>query len=52
MDKSGEILELENAGCPWKQHLYDLEEQLDMKTLIKFVIYPDNSGKWRVQVID
>ncbi|KAK3730854.1 hypothetical protein QZH41_009970 [Actinostola sp. cb2023] len=51
VDKSGEILELEGAGCPWKHHLYELEQELDVEKPIKFVIYADNNGKWRVQCV-
>ncbi len=35
---------------PWQGHLYELERQHGVEVLIKFVVYPDNSGMWRVQV--
>uniref|UniRef100_A0A671RK72 Uncharacterized protein n=1 Tax=Sinocyclocheilus anshuiensis TaxID=1608454 RepID=A0A671RK72_9TELE len=37
--------------CPWKEHLFVLEKQLKLDVLIKFVLYPDPSGHWRVQCV-
>uniref|UniRef100_A0A672L3C4 Myg1 exonuclease n=1 Tax=Sinocyclocheilus grahami TaxID=75366 RepID=A0A672L3C4_SINGR len=37
--------------CPWKEHLFVLEKQLKLDVLIKFVLYPDQSGHWRVQCV-
>ncbi|XP_031574301.1 UPF0160 protein MYG1, mitochondrial-like [Actinia tenebrosa] len=51
VDSSGEVIELDKAGCPWKDHLFELEKHLEVKKPIKFVIYPDNSEKWRVQCV-
>lgn len=51
VDPSGEIIELEGGGCPWKEHLFELEQDLKIEPPIKFVIYTDQSNKWRVQVI-
>ena len=50
VDPSGEIIELEGGGCPWKEHLFELEKDLDMQVPIKFAIYTDLNNKWRVQV--
>ena len=51
VDDSGEIIQLEQ-GCPWKEHLLDLEEKLSLPELcIKFVLYKETeSDKWRIQV--
>lgn len=38
IDPSGEIILLE-TGCPWKEHLYDLEKDMALKTPIKYVLY-------------
>ncbi|KAJ8259359.1 hypothetical protein COCON_G00183710 [Conger conger] len=51
VDPSGEVLVLEQGGCPWKEHLFSLEKDLNVETLIKFVLYPDQSGQWRVQCL-
>ena len=47
---SGAVLRLAQP-CPWKEHLFDLEQSLNISGTIKFVLYKeDNSEKWRVQV--
>ena len=46
---SSQILCFEGGGMPWQGHLYELERQHGVEVLIKFVVYPDNSGMWRVQ---
>ncbi|CAG7833153.1 unnamed protein product [Allacma fusca] len=51
VDSSGEIMELVSGGCPWKEHLVKLENDLEIETPIKFVIFPDNAGAWRVQAV-
>ena len=39
VDASGEIIQLGAGGCPWKEHLYDLESQLKVEKPIKYCIY-------------
>lgn len=51
MDPSGEIIELVNGGCPWKEHLFDLEGSLNLEGVIKFVLYTDQNKNWRVQCV-
>ena len=51
VDPSGEIIELEKGGCPWKEHLYQLESGLSPAGTITFVIYTDQAGQWRVQCV-
>merc|ERR1719263_1688693 len=48
---SGQIICFKDGGCPWKTHLYELERQHSLETLIKFVLYQDSSGMWRVQAV-
>ena len=38
VDASGEIVKL-ISYCPWKEHIYDLEEELQISPLIKFCLY-------------
>ena len=38
MDDSGEIICLETV-CPWKEHLYELEEELAVEKPLKYCIY-------------
>ena len=51
VDPSGEILCFESGGLPWKDHLFTLEEELALDPIIKFVLYSDQSAKWRVQCV-
>lgn len=37
--------------CPWKSHLDDLEEEYGIPGHIKFVLFADSSGTWRVQAV-
>ncbi|CAH3197508.1 unnamed protein product, partial [Porites evermanni] len=51
VDPSGEIIEFEEGGFPWKEHLFELEKDLNIEGEIKFVIYTDQNHKWRVQCV-
>jgi len=50
-DPSGEILCFPTGGLPWKGHLYELEKLHKTEKLIKFVLYSDQGGMWRVQAV-
>ncbi|PRP88546.1 UPF0160 protein MYG1, mitochondrial-like [Planoprotostelium fungivorum] len=50
VDPSGEIIVLEKH-CPWKSHLYDLEKEKNLEGVIKFALFGDQNGSWRVQAI-
>ena len=50
-DSSGEIICLSSGGLPWKNHLYEMEHQYKINPLIKFVLYTDQAGMWRVQAV-
>ncbi|XP_066528726.1 UPF0160 protein MYG1, mitochondrial [Hoplias malabaricus] len=51
VDPSGEIVMLAQGGCPWKEHLFSLEKELKVDVPIKFILYPDQNGQWRVQCV-
>jgi len=58
VDESGEIICFPSGGLPWRNHLYDLEKvhgldetQEQGNKLIKFVLYTDQAGMWRVQAV-
>ncbi|KAH9327076.1 hypothetical protein KI387_007254, partial [Taxus chinensis] len=38
IDHSGEILLLKRY-CPWKEHIFELEQELNVDPLIKYVLY-------------
>jgi len=48
---SGEIIKFPSGGMPWKGHLYDLEGEMNIEGVIKFVLYTDTAGMWRVQAV-
>lgn len=50
VDASGEVIELDSA-CPWKTHLFDLEAESEGKINIKYAIFTDTSGKWRIMCV-
>lgn len=50
-DASGEIM-IFKKFCPWKLHLFELEAELKIDPLIKYVIYQDDRSKsWRIQAV-
>ncbi|KAL1824001.1 hypothetical protein ACET3Z_010779 [Daucus carota] len=51
VDCSGEIILLPRI-CPWKLHIFELEEEMKIDPSIKYVIYQDDrSDNWRVQAV-
>lgn len=48
--KSGQIIEF-TERFPWKEHLFDLEEEMNIGHEIKFVIFNDKPNSWRVQAV-
>lgn len=48
VDPSGEIMELKQP-CPWTEHMYNLEKELKIDPIIKYVIFQDSS--YRVQAV-
>ncbi|KAJ8888658.1 hypothetical protein PR048_008150 [Dryococelus australis] len=49
---SGEVIEFPGGrACPWKEHLFELEKQLDIQPTIKFVLFRDINNSWRVQCV-
>lgn len=51
VDSSGAVMCLSNGGCPWKEHLFSLEEEANLVGTLKFVLYPDENSNWRVQTV-
>jgi len=50
VDPSGEIIALENF-CPWKSYVLELEKSMGVEKPIKYVLFPDQTGPWRVQCV-
>ncbi|KAG7363401.1 UPF0160 domain containing protein [Nitzschia inconspicua] len=51
VDPCGEIICLASGGLPWAGYLYELEKEQNIDPLIKFVLYTDQAGMWRVQAV-
>lgn len=47
---SGQIVVLPRH-CPWQEHLIDLEEEHGVAGLVKYCLYTDTAGAWRVQAV-
>eukprot|EP00036_Acanthoecidae_sp_10tr_P011013 CAMPEP_0182919632 /NCGR_PEP_ID=MMETSP0105_2-20130417/2874_1 /TAXON_ID=81532 ORGANISM="Acanthoeca-like sp., Strain 10tr" /NCGR_SAMPLE_ID=MMETSP0105_2 /ASSEMBLY_ACC=CAM_ASM_000205 /LENGTH=322 /DNA_ID=CAMNT_0025056861 /DNA_START=73 /DNA_END=1037 /DNA_ORIENTATION=- len=43
----GQVTVLERY-CPWQSHLFDLERETKAEGRLKYVLYPDSRGMWRV----
>lgn len=50
VDESGEIILFEN-GCPWKDHLLEIEKENNVEGQVKYVLFQDQLGKWRIQCV-
>ncbi|CAD7700207.1 unnamed protein product [Ostreobium quekettii] len=51
IDSSGEIMQLKRY-CPWKEHLYDLEEASGVSGQVKYCLYEDDREHvWRIQAV-
>ena len=46
---SGKIINFNNGGCPWKEHLYELEKEqgISGEDEILYAIFEDSNGSWR-----
>ncbi|KAK9665207.1 hypothetical protein RND81_14G097600 [Saponaria officinalis] len=50
-DSTGEIMVLKKF-CPWKLHIFELEEEMKVEPSVKYVIYEDDRRtSWRVQAV-
>ena len=51
VDKSGSILLMEQFA-PWKSHLFDIEKEIGLvNEELKYVLYTDSNGAWRIQCV-
>lgn len=48
--ESGMILEFPER-FPWKEHLFDLEKEMELGSIAKFVFFKDMPNSWRVQAV-
>lgn len=47
---SGEIIVLERFG-PWESHLFDLEKERSIVGKVKYALFPDTRGGWRIKAV-
>lgn len=47
---SGQIVEF-TERFPWKEHLFDLEKEMELGNVVKYVIFNDRPDSWRVQAV-
>lgn len=53
-DEQGRIMVFKGQSCPWKDHLYTLEEDAGVESKVVYVLYPESTApdaKWRVQCV-
>jgi len=50
-DSTGEIICLPSGGLPWKSQVYELERDYKLEVPIKYVLYTDQAGMWRIQCV-
>jgi len=50
-DPEGRLIMFETSGCPWKEHLFNIEEKLGIKGEILYVIYKNKETDWRIQCV-
>jgi len=48
---SGQIIRFDQGGCPWKEHLYQLEAAAGSEEEVLYAIYADSNGSWRVHAV-
>jgi uncharacterized UPF0160 family protein len=47
---SGQVVMLKQY-CPWIAHLFELEEEAGVGGLVKYVLYSDHKGGWRIHAV-
>ena len=49
VSEGGRIISFDQGGCPWKEHLFDLEKEQHIEGQILFTLFEDDTNKsWRV----
>lgn len=50
---SGKVIKISSGAMPWRDHLYRVEHEMSMSEadLVKFVLFTDQSGMWRIQAV-
>eukprot|EP00758_Cryptobia_borreli_P016266 Tbor_TRINITY_DN6091_c0_g2::TRINITY_DN6091_c0_g2_i1::g.11192::m.11192 len=48
---SSAIVVIEKGGCPWREHLFDIENEHNTRGQVLYVLFPDGKGGWRIQAV-
>lgn len=48
---SEKVIKLDHSALPWLDHFYSLEREAGIGNLIKFALFVDQSGMWRVRAV-
>ncbi len=48
---SGRVIEFENGGCPYSEHLFELEEEQGIEGQILYAVFADTNRAWRVMCV-
>jgi len=51
IDTEGHLIMLETSGCPWKEHLFNLEQKRDIDGRTLYVLYKNKETDWRIQCV-
>lgn len=46
----GQIMVL-GTFCPWQSHLFDLEKERGIEGVLKYALYKDSGGMWRIHAV-
>ena len=50
IDQRGKILKLPEV-IPWKDHLFDLEEEIRKEGSVLYVLFEDSVGDWKIMAV-
>ena len=50
-EEGSQIITL-NTFCPWASHMYEIEEELKLEPKIKYAVFQDKNGTWRVRAVN
>jgi uncharacterized UPF0160 family protein len=46
----GQVMTL-TTFCPWQSHLFDLEKEQGIEGVLKYALYADSRGMWRIHAV-
>jgi len=49
--ENGKLIMFESSGCPWKEHLFNIESKREIVGSIKYVVYRNKPTDWRIQCV-